>query len=169
MKKTALIYSSLTGNTKKIGDAIFEIIPGDKSIYSIEEAKELSFEEYDRIIVGFWVDKGHADSRVKKLINRLKNKEIAFFGTLGAEPDSDHGRKVYTKVSELCSKNNNLIGGFLSLGKVSDKLVEMMKKFPLNLIHPLTPERKARIEKASTHPDENDLNDAKNYFISILN
>lgn len=170
MKKTILIYSSLTGNTKKVGEAIFEAIPGENNlILPVEEINSVNFDDFDRIIIGFWVDKGTADSRIRKLIGKLKNKDIAFFGTLGAEPDSEHGKKVYSRVTELCSKNNNLLGGFLSLGKVSDSLVEKMGKFPLNLIHPLTPERLARIEKASTHPDEKDLNDAKEYFSSILN
>ena len=169
MKKTVLIYSSLTGNTKKVGEAIYDVIDGEKSIYSVEEVNSINFDDFDRVILGFWVDKGHADTRIKKLAGKLKDKEIAFFGTLGAEPDSDHGKKVYTRVSELCAKKNTFIGGFLALGKVADKLVERMGKFPLNLIHPLTPERLARIENASTHPNEQDLSDAQNFFKAILN
>lgn len=169
MKKTVLIYSSLTGNTKKVGEAIYDVIDGEKSIYPVEEVNSINFDNFDRVILGFWVDKGHADTRIKKLAGKLKDKEIAFFGTLGAEPDSDHGKKVYTRVSELCAKKNTFIGGFLALGKVADKLVERMGKFPLNLIHPLTPERLARIENASTHPNEQDLSDAQNFFKAILN
>lgn len=168
MKKTILIYSSLTGNTKRVGEAIFEIIEGEKDIYSVEEVNSKMIDKYDRVILGFWVDKGTADSRIRKLIGSIKNKELAFFGTLGAEPDSEHGKKAYNKVKLLCTKNNTLIGGFLCLGKVADKLVERMGKFPLNLIHPLTPERMARIENASTHPNEKDFENAKNYFKNIL-
>lgn len=168
MKKTVLIYSSLTGNTKKVGEAIFQIIDGEKEIYSVEEFDSKMIDNYDRIILGFWVDKGTADSRIRKLIGNIKNKELAFFGTLGAEPSSEHGKKVYSRVKLLCTKNNTLIGGFLCLGKVADKLVERMSKFPLNLIHPLTPERMARIENASNHPNESDFENAKNYFTNIL-
>ncbi|MGL5001277.1 MAG: flavodoxin family protein [Cetobacterium sp.] len=168
MKKTALIYSSLTGNTKKVGLAIFDIIEGEKAMFSVEDAKLEIIKEYDRIIFGFWVDKGTADSRIRKLLGKTSGKEVAFFGTLGAEPESDHGKKVYKRVTELCTKNNTLLGGFLSLGKVSEKLVERMGKFPINLIHPLTPERIARIENASTHPDKQDFEKAQNYFKMIL-
>ncbi|MGL5428628.1 MAG: flavodoxin family protein, partial [Cetobacterium sp.] len=118
MKKTALIYSSLTGNTKKVGEAIFEVIEGEKTIFSVEEVTPEMIKSYDRVIVGFWVDKGTADSRIRKLLGKTSGKEVAFFGTLGAEPDSDHGKKVYRRVTELCTKNNTLLGGFLSLGKV---------------------------------------------------
>ncbi len=168
MKKTVLIYSSLTGNTKKVGEAIFEILEGEKDIYSVEEFDIKTLDRYDRVILGFWVDKGVADSRIRKLIGNIENKDVAFFGTLGAEPNSDHGKKVYNRVAELCNKKNRLIGGFLSLGKISEKLVEKMGKFPLKLIHPLTPERLARIENASNHPNDEDFDNAKRYFMSIL-
>lgn len=168
MKKTVLIYSSLTGNTKKVGEAIFEILEGEKDIYSVEEFDIKTLDRYDRVILGFWVDKGVADSCIRKLIGNIENKDVAFFGTLGAEPNSDHGKKVYNRVAELCNKKNRLIGGFLSLGKISEKLVEKMGKFPLKLIHPLTPERLARIENASNHPNDEDFDNAKRYFMSIL-
>ena len=168
MKKTALIYSSLTGNAKKVGEAIFEVIEGEKTIFSVEEVTPEMIKSYDRVIFGFWVDKGTADSRIRKLLGKTSGKEVAFFGTLGAEPDSDHGKKVYRRVTELCTKNNTLLGGFLSLGKVADKLVERMGKFPINLIHPLTPERLARIENASTHPNQQDFENAQKYFKMIL-
>lgn len=168
MKKTVLIYSSLTGNTKKVGEAIFEILEGEKDIYSVEEFDIKTLDRYDRVILGFWVDKGVADSRIRKLIGNIENKDVAFFGTLGAEPNSDHGKKVYNRVAELCNKKNRLIGGFLSLGKISEKLVEKMGKFPLKLIHPLTSERLARIENASNHPNDEDFDNAKKYFMSIL-
>lgn len=167
MKKKVVIYSSLTGNTRKVGEAIFDILEGEKEIFSVESFDISRIDEFNEFIIGFWVDKGTANSSIRKLISKIKNKKIAFFGTLGAEPESEHGKKVYRRVAELCSKSNYLLGGFLCLGKVSDKLVEKMGKFPLNLIHPLTPERMARIENASTHPDENDLKNAQEYFSKI--
>ncbi len=167
MKKTAVVYSSLTGNTKKVGEAIYEIISSEKNLYSIEEALESNLEVYDRIIIGFWVDKGSLDARVKKLLKRIKGKEVAFFGTLGAEPNSDHGKKVFERAQKRFSKNNQCVGGFLCLGQVAPKLIEMMGRFPLNIVHPLTPERKKRLEIANNHPDEKDLEDAKNYFRNL--
>ncbi|MGL5051087.1 MAG: flavodoxin family protein [Fusobacteriaceae bacterium] len=167
MKKTAIIFSSLTGNTKKVAQAIYESIEGERELISIEEIKHISLEKYEKIILGFWVDKGTMDSRSKKVLKQIKGKKIAFFGTLGADPDSDHGQKVYKRAVELCSKNNSFIGGFLSLGEVAPKLIEMMGKFPLNLIHPLTEERKLRLDAAKNHPDLEDLERAKEYFKNI--
>ena len=167
--KTALIYSSLTGNTKKVGEAIFDVLEREKEIFIAEKFDSSRVAEFDRFVIGFWVDKGTANASVRKVISKIKNKEIAFFGTLGAEPDSEHGKKVYRRVSELCGKSNNFKGGFLCLGKVSEKLVEKMGKFPLNLIHPLTPERLARIENAKSHPDGVDLKNAQEFFQTCFN
>lgn len=167
MKKIAIIYSSLTGNTKKVAEAIFEVIPENKILLSSEEVNEEIFKDYSDFIVGFWVDKGTANKEIVKIISKIKNKNISFFGTLGADPSSEHGQKVFSRVSSLCQEKNSFLGGFLCLGKVSDELVEKMKKFPLKLVHPLTPERLARIERASTHPDKDDLINAQNYFKNL--
>lgn len=43
-----------------------------------------------------------------------------------------------------------------------------MGKFPLKLVHPLTPERLARIEAAKSHPNEKDFLEAQEYFKNIL-
>lgn len=169
MDKTLVVYSSLTGNTKAVGEKIFEIIEGEKNIIAIDEVKNINLDEFNRIIVGFWVDKGTADKKSKNFIKNLSNKEIGYFGTLGADPDSKHGDDVRERVSKLCDEKNTLIGGFLCRGKIDPKLVEKMGKFPLKLVHPLTPERLQRIEAVKTHPNEKDFQDAQIYFKGILN
>lgn len=165
--KTLIIYSSLTGNTKLVGEKIYEILPNEKEIISIEKISFVDINSFDRIIFGFWVDKGTADKRTREVIKILKNKEILFFGTLGADPESDHGKTVFGRVKSLCSEYNNFLGGFLCRGKIDPKLVEKMGKFPLKLVHPLTPERLARIEEAKPHPDDKDLKDAQEFFKNI--
>ncbi len=166
---TLVVYSSLTGNTKMVAGRIYEVIEGEKRIISLNDIKEINVDDFDRFIIGFWVDKGTADKRTREFIKKLSQKEIAFFGTLGADPESEHGGKVIDRVSELCSKNNTLIGKFLCRGKIDPKLVERMGKFPLKLVHPLTPERLQRIEGAKSHPNEEDFKNAENYFKNILN
>ena len=44
-----------------------------------------------------------------------------------------------------------------------------MKKFPAGHPHAVTPERLARWEAASTHPDENDFKKAEEFFSDLLN
>ncbi|WP_300357328.1 flavodoxin family protein [Fusobacterium sp.] len=166
---TLVTYSSLTGNTKMVAGRIYEIIEGDKKLISLNDIKEVDINQFDRIVVGFWVDKGTADKRTREFIKKLSQKEVAYFGTLGADPYSEHGEKVRERVTALCSEKNGFLGGFLCRGKIDPKLVEKMGKFPLKLVHPLTPERLKRIEDAKPHPNEKDFQEAEEYFKNILN
>lgn len=166
--RTLVVYSSLTGNTKAVAEKIFDIIEGDKEIVSINDIKNVDTDNFQKIIIGFWVDKGTADKRTRDFIKTLSNKKITFLGTLGADPESQHGNDVRERVSKLCSEKNTLLGGFLCRGKIDPKLVEKMGKFPLKLVHPLTPERLARIEAAKSHPNEKDFEEAQEYFKTIL-
>ena len=46
---------------------------------------------------------------------------------------------------------------------------DMMKKFPAGHPHGVNPERVARWEAASTHPDEKDFKKAEEFFSNLLN
>ncbi len=63
--KILLTYSSKTGNTRKVAEGIYEILPEGSLITPIEE--NINPNEFDLILVGFWVDKGMADEKAKKI------------------------------------------------------------------------------------------------------
>ena len=50
--KTLVLWSSRTGNTKAVAQAIYDALPGDKDM--IEEGREKDTARYDLIFVGFW-------------------------------------------------------------------------------------------------------------------
>lgn len=161
--KTLVTYSTLTGNTKKVAEAIFEVIKGEKEILSIKEVEDT--ENYDRIIVGYWVDKGDANAEAKKFMEELKDKEVGTFGTLGAFPDSDHAKSCVTKISDALKLNNNtVISEFICQGAIDPKLLEFMKKMGSDNPHAPTPERVARWAEAAKHPNEDDFKAAKEIF-----
>jgi flavodoxin len=141
--KSLVIYSSQTGNTKKIAEAIFESLPEPKAIHAVEEKP--SPDEFDFIAMGFWVDRGTADAKAQLYMKTLKGKKIGIFGTLGAYPDSDHARKCLDKVMKML-KGNEIIGSFLIQGKIDP----------------------ASIEEARKHPNKQDCLNAKNAFEAML-
>ena len=59
------------------------------SIKPIDEVK--CIEDYDAILIGYWVDKGGPNKEAKEFMKRIKNKRVGIFATLGAYPDSNHG------------------------------------------------------------------------------
>ncbi|MDP0494000.1 MAG: flavodoxin family protein [Fusobacterium sp. JB021] len=164
--KTLVAYSTKTGNTKKVAEAINEVIDGSE-IKNIDDINNL---DYDLVIVGAWIDKGTANKEAIDFIEKLENKKAAFFFTLGAYPDSDHAKDCVKRIEELFIKNNNeVIGHYLCQGAVDPKLIEFMKKqFPVDHPHGPNPERIKRWTDASTHPNLEDLEDAKSKFKSII-
>ena len=64
--QTIVIYSSQTGNTRKLATQIFAAIPGDsKDLKNIDEYREKDAELY---FVGFWVDRGDCDEKTVELL-----------------------------------------------------------------------------------------------------
>jgi flavodoxin len=159
--KTLIVYTSLTGNTKKVAEAIAQAI-GNSDLYPIAECPDPT--DYPLVLVGFWVDRGQADAKTQAFLSELKNKSLAIFFTLGAYPDSPHADEVVKVTEELLLKGDNeLLGSFRCQGKVDPALLERMKKM-LPPDHPhamMTDERKARLEEAAKHPNDEDLMKAK--------
>lgn len=164
--KTLLIYSSKTGNTRKVAEAIGEAL----QVKPVPVEENPNPEAYDLIVAGYWVDRGTADGKMKAYLSKLSGKKVALFATLGAEPDSEHAAKCLDNGAALLGEGSEVVGKFICQGKVSDEMVELMKKmFPAGHHHAMTPERLTRIKKAASHPDAADLAAAKEYFGNLRN
>ncbi|UYO98955.1 flavodoxin family protein [Oceanotoga sp. DSM 15011] len=142
--KSILIYSTLTGNTKKVAESIKEVMPENTDFISIDEAKNIeNFDDYDFITIGYWVDRGTADKKTLEVLKNIKNKKIAFFFTLGAYPDSEHAQKCVDRFEELMKNNNNeVLGHFHCQGKIDPRLAEKFKNLPPDHPHAMNEERK---------------------------
>lgn len=168
--KTLIIYSSKTGNTLSIAEAIHEALP-DSDILPVENAPapETLPGEYGMVCVGYWVDKGMPDAKARAYLENLRGVRAALFGTLGAWPDSEHARDCIRKSEALLKepeRGNTVMGSFICQGKVDPRVVEMMNKVAAD-VHPMTPERKARLEEAARHPDDTDRARAKECFVAF--
>lgn len=162
--KTLVTYSSRTGNTQMVANAIHSVFPPDALLHPVESAPEA--ELFDYIAIGFWVDKGLPDELAKCYMSTVRNKRVGLFGTLGAWPDSDHARQCMEHAVKMMEDNGNTVTTtFLCMGKVDSKLLEMMQNMPGAADrHAMTPERKARLEEGMKHPDAADLERARMTF-----
>ena len=154
--KALVVYSSRTGNTRKIAEAIAAVLPGSGAALLPER----------HLAVGYWVDKGMPDAQAKAYLETVRDAKVALFGTLGAWPDSDHARDCIAQGEALVNapeRRNKVLGTYLCQGKVDPKIVAMMQKMASD-VHPMTPERKARLEEAAKHPDEADCLRAQEAF-----
>lgn len=77
----SILFSSLTGNTKKLADAIHETLPEEGCEYF--GAIKTPVPSSELLYIGFWTDKGNADNETLTLLSTLKNRRIFLFGTAG--------------------------------------------------------------------------------------
>ena len=72
----SIVFSSLTGNTKKLADVIHETLPKNECDYF--GTIEAQVPQSKLLYVGFWTDKGNADHKTLELLSKLKNKRFFF-------------------------------------------------------------------------------------------
>lgn len=160
--KRAIVYSSKTGNTKKVAEAIFDCLDGVKALYDVREAPEPN--EFDWLILGFWVNRGLPEKEMINYMEQIRNKNISIFMTLGAYPDSTHAKKVMAEVSSLLAVHNQVAGQFICQGKIDPALTERLYRLPKDHPHYMDEGRIERHKEAAKHPDSDDLARAQNIF-----
>jgi flavodoxin len=159
-----VVYSSRTGNTKKIALAVAgALAPCD--LFPVEDAPQAA--GYDFVAVGYWVDRGMPDAACRRYMETIQGKKTALFGTLGLDPAHAHAGECARRGEELLRRGGNTVyGTVLSQGKVDQQVLAMMQKAAPGA-HPLTPERIARIEAAGSHPDAQDCRRAGEAFAAF--
>ena len=158
MKKErySILFSSRTGNTKMLADAIRAALPEEDCAYfgSAETAQTAS----EKLYIGFWTDKGNADSATLELLSTLKNKKIFLFGTAGFGGSEAYFRKILERITQSMDESNCIIGTFMCQGKMPQTVKERYLKMkeqpgsPANLDALLE-----NFDRALSHPDAEDL------------
>ncbi len=156
--KSLVLYSSQTGNTQKLAQAIASALP-NPTLLPIDEA--VPYEDYDIIALGYWVLRGLPDTKVLDCIKELHGAKVILFGTLGAYVHSEHAQKCICQSEALVAEENEVLGSFLCMGKVDSFYAAKSR-------HPMTPERQARLEEAAKHPNEEDFEQARAFISQIL-
>jgi len=157
--KALVVYSSQSGNTKKLAEAVYEVLPDEKEIHPVDEAPEPS--GYDLVAVGFWFKSGDPDPKSAEYLKKISGTKLFLFATHGAAPDSDHARKGMEAAKAL-AKGAEIVGTFNCQGVVNPGLLEKVKA------RPNPPEWIGDADSAVGHPDENDLNALKGKVREIL-
>lgn len=165
----AIIYSSKTGNTKRIADAIKEIVPNENLVYFGAVTKELP--RADLYIIGSWTDKGNPTNDIVEALRKIKNKKIAYFGTAGYGGSKEYYEQLFERVKINIDLSNEIIGYFYCQGKMPMQTKAIYEtKLSQN---PKDVRVKAFIknfDKALSHPDAIDIYNAKHWIQNqILN
>ncbi|WP_294520937.1 flavodoxin family protein [uncultured Anaerovibrio sp.] len=166
--KSIVVVSSRTGNTLKVAGTVAYALDEKMEAVKVEENPDVS--DYDLVVVGTWIDRGNADKKAADFIKSLRNKKVAIFATLGAYPDSEHAQKCIENIVAQFDESCEVVGSFICQGAVSQKMVDMMQRmFPEGHPHAMNEARIKRLAGGKTHPDDNDLQNAREYFMTLKN
>ena len=118
--KVLVTYRTVTGNTKKIAEAIFAEIECEKEIKP--------FDEYDFIFVGCPIEFFGAGKATKKWLDtHVQGKRIGLFCTHGA-PEFAPGVPHWTDALKTTATDAGavLVSFFNCQGELSQKVLDMM-------------------------------------------
>ncbi len=150
-----IAYSSKTGNTRRVAQAVFTAMGNRAYIASVDDKPDAG--RYPWVIVGFWVDRGTLDTKALEFIRQLDGCKVGLIGTLGAYPDSDHARDVEKRAREIVSEKNEVLGCFLCQGKIDPELTRQFENLPPDHPHAMDDARRERHLEAAKHPNEEDF------------
>jgi len=156
--KSLVVYSSQTGNTRKLAEAVFDALAGEKVLYPVDEAPDPS--GYDLIAVGFWLMKGKPDPKSSEYLGKIGEKPLFLFATHGAGAGSDHAINGMELAKSLASESD-IRGTYSCQGEVTPKILEKASK------KPEPPVWFADAPDAAGHPDKSDI-EALKYQLAEL-
>lgn len=166
--KTIVLYSSRTGNTRKVAAEIFAAIPGENK--DMQNLNEYNGKEADTFFVGFWTDMGTCELKVGDLLSRLEGKNIALFGTCGMGKDEKYYKMVEEKVKVWLPDNCNYLGCYLCQGKMP---MQVRRRYEEMLSKDQNPRQVQKMiqnfDEALLHPDDLDLEGARSFVSGVMN
>ncbi len=153
----SIVYSSKTGNTKMLADALHQALPADDCLYfGAPDAQALAAE---RIYIGFWTDKGSCDAETAAFLAQLTHQEIFLFGTCGFGGGVAYFEQILARVRDLLPESVQLVGSYVCPGKmpqsVRDRYVRIAEEEPAKRSH--MQKMIFNFDCALSHPDTNDL------------
>lgn len=160
--KGLILYSSKTGNTKKLAHTIADDLAADYTIdiRAISDAKGETGVDYDFVLLGGWVNRAMPDKKTLKALKHLKPQTLGLFLTMGADPASPHGQEVVRNVEALIAPYQSL-GWGICRGTVDQKVMEQMNRLP-DLIVP----RAAKDKMNQVARDAREATDAERHKVA---
>ncbi len=122
--KILIAYSTQTGNTRKLADAVNDQLGGDKTFCTISEAPDP--DGYDLVVLGFWLQAGKPDPKSSKFLEKIRQNKLFLMATHGAAADSAHAVNAMKQAISLASQAE-VLGAFNCPGEVNPKVLEKVK------------------------------------------
>jgi flavodoxin len=155
MARTLVAYLSVTGNTRKVAEAVFDALHGVKDLRPVDEAGTL--EPYGLVFIGFPVQSHSVPYKAETFLKAIPaGLKVAVFATHG----SLHGHRLSREALEyavILASRARILGTYSCRGKLSLKALEILGRSPEHA------EWAEMAPSAGTHPDGHDLEEARNF------
>ncbi len=146
--KSLVVYSSQSGNTRKMAEAAFEVLPEPKEIHPVEAAPDPA--AYDFVVMGFWLKAGNPDPKSQEFLKKTAGSRLFLFSTHGAAAGSEHAKRAMDAAKSL-AQGAEIVGTFDCQGAVNPELLAKVKA------RPNPPEWIDDADTAVGHPDARDV------------
>ena len=148
----AIVYSSRTGNTRRLAEAVRAALPdGDCLYFGPPDAAALAA---GRLYIGFWTDKGSCDEALAAFLPQLAGREVFLFGTAGFGADPAYFEAILGRVAALLPAGAAVVGRFMCQGRMPEAVRARYAAMPAG---PRREQMLANFDAARTHPDAADL------------
>ena len=156
--KALVVYSSKTGNTKNLAEALYSAVQFEKKILPISDNPDPT--EYDFVAVGFWLQDGQPDLATQGFLPKIGRKEVLLFTTHSAAYNSDHAKKALKQAKELAAPAR-ICAVFSCLGQASEEILEQARQ------ESPQPSWLADAPAANGHPDDDDIRKFMHLFNNL--
>jgi len=122
--KVLIAYHSVSGNTRKVAEAIYKEIRADKELKPLSDVKDLK--GYDLSFIGFPIQAyGPANEAKAFLEKRVAGKDIALFITHSA-PEGEPKVQQWLAACKMAASSANIVGVFDCQGELAQNVADMM-------------------------------------------
>ena len=157
MNRWLVVYSSVTGNTKKVAEAFCEAVEG--RLVRVEDAQ--TPEDFDAVAVGYWLWRGGPDPKTTEYLSRLSGVNVVLLETHSTDNRSEHAVTAFARAAALLGKDCRVISVFECQGEVPEAIRQKRAAQSSN-----DPHAKSQGWKNSIgHPDEADIAAAREFAI----
>lgn len=124
--KILVAYMSVTGNTKKVAESIYDAIIEEKDIKNLKDINRL--DGYDLIFIGFPIHDFGPPKQVQSFMEeKAAGKTLAMFVTHAA-PESLEDVQLWLATCRQAADQSNVLGIFNCQGEISDEILDVIKK-----------------------------------------
>jgi flavodoxin len=160
--KTLVAYLSLTGNTKKVAEAIYSQVPDEKEMKELGGVENL--EGYDLCFIGFPVHAGNPAAAAKEFLKKNgTGKRVALFVT-HAVPEDAEGVPPILDACRQAAAIADLVGFFDCQGELDDNVRDLLLKSD----SPKHQEFGRLADLANDQPDETRLEKARAFARDVI-